>query len=349
VSATYDDQDRLLTYGTWTFTYTANGELETKTNTATSETWMFQYDAFGNLVTVGLPNSDIVEYLVDGMGRRVGREKNGVLDKQWIYRDALKPVAELDGAGNLVSEFVYASKTNVPDYVVRNGVTYRVISDHLGSPRRVVNVSNSSDVPFAAEYTSFGDVTGAGLEWMPFGYAGGHFDSDTRLVRFGVRDYAPTVGRWASKEPLRFGGDRNFYVYAFNNPLKWRDPTGLNPVPGSGGASGRDRQGGSHGTSSTGEPQPFNAYIPGWCGTGWNEPFVPEGFLWVDWSEACREHDFCYGECGSDKAVCDENLDRGITSECSGCGPVGDVYQFFVETKAGENAYSDAQADCVCQ
>jgi tetratricopeptide (TPR) repeat protein len=77
------------------------------------------------------------DYLVDGMGRRVGKKRNGVLLKQWVYRDALKPVAELDGAGNLVSEFVYGSKSSVADYVRRGGNTYRVISDQLGSPRYV--------------------------------------------------------------------------------------------------------------------------------------------------------------------------------------------------------------------
>jgi len=111
------------------YTYTANGELETKTNRDTGEAWLYQYDALGNLLTVGLPNGDLIDYLVDGMGRRVGKKKNGVLLKQWLYRDALKPVAELDGSGNLVSEFVYGSKSNVPDYVVRGGATYRVISD----------------------------------------------------------------------------------------------------------------------------------------------------------------------------------------------------------------------------
>lgn len=61
--------------------------------------WLFQYDAVGNLLTVGLPQGDLITYLVDGMGRRVGKKKNGVLLKQWIYRDALKPAVELDGSG----------------------------------------------------------------------------------------------------------------------------------------------------------------------------------------------------------------------------------------------------------
>jgi RHS repeat-associated protein len=227
VSATYDDQDRLLTYGTWTFGYKANGELERKTNTATAQTWLFQYDALGNLLSVGLPNGDLIEYLVDGMGRRVGKKRNGVLLKRWIYRDALKPVAELDGAGALVARFVYGSKSNVPDYIVRGANTYRVHSDHLGSPRRVVNVANSSDVPFTAAYSSFGEVTGTGLEWMPFGFAGGIYDADSGLVRFGARDYEPTVGRWASKDPIRFQGDgMNLFAYAAIDPINHIDLNG---------------------------------------------------------------------------------------------------------------------------
>jgi RHS repeat-associated protein len=226
-TGTYDDQDRLLSYGPFDFTYTANGELETKTNRETGEAWLFQYDALGNLLTVGLPNGDLVDYLVDGMGRRVGKKKNGVLLKQWIYRDALKPLAELDGSGNLVSEFVYGSKSNVPDYVRRGGNTYRVVSDQLGSPRYVVNVANSGDVPFTASYTSFGEVTGTGLDWMPFGFAGGAYDDDAGFVRFGARDMEPVVGRWIAKDALRFAASvTNFYVYANNDPINAQDPSG---------------------------------------------------------------------------------------------------------------------------
>ena len=35
--------------------------------------------------------------------------------KQWLYRDQLNPVAELDGAGDLVAQFVYGSRGHVPD------------------------------------------------------------------------------------------------------------------------------------------------------------------------------------------------------------------------------------------
>jgi RHS repeat-associated protein len=227
-TGTYDAQDRQASYGPFDFTYTANGELATKTHRDTGDEWVFDYDALGNLLSVGLPNGDLIEYLVDGTGRRVGKLKNGVLQKRWLYRDALSPVAELDASGALVSEFVYASKRNTPDYVRRGGVTYRVISDALGSPRLVVNVANVSDVPFRAAYTSFGDVTGTGLDWMPLGFAGGIFDVDTRLLRFGARDYSPSIGRWLTKDPERFRAHgANLYAYCSGDPVNRTDPSGL--------------------------------------------------------------------------------------------------------------------------
>ena len=64
---------------------------------------------------------------------------------------------------------------------------------------------------------------------FPFRFAGGLWDEDTKLIRFGVRDYDPEVGRWTSKEPLGFKGSRNFYVYAGNDGVNFVDLDGLNP------------------------------------------------------------------------------------------------------------------------
>jgi RHS repeat-associated protein len=228
----YDDQDRLTSYGGSTsYTYTRNGEL--RTMTASGQTTTYTYDDLGNLKSVQLPSGGpLIEYLVDGKGRRVGKKKDGNVVKRWIYRGALNPVAELDGAGNLAAQFVYARRRNVPDFMIRDGKTYRIITDQLGSVRLVQNVNISADKPFQAEYSAFGEVTftlapNIPSDWLPFGFAGGIYDDDTKLVRFGRRDFDPKVGRWTSKEPLRFLGERNFYAYAFNDPVNGRDPTGL--------------------------------------------------------------------------------------------------------------------------
>jgi len=46
-------------------------------------------------------------------------------------------------------------------------------------------------------------------------------------VRFGARDYDASVGRWTSKDPIRFGGGQaNIYAYSSNDPVDWLDPNG---------------------------------------------------------------------------------------------------------------------------
>jgi RHS repeat-associated protein len=78
------------------------------------------------------------------------------------------------------------------------------------------------------DYDELGRVvldTSPGLQ--PFGFAGGLYDADTGLVRFGARDYDAETGRWTAKDPLLFeGGDTNLYAYALGDPINRVDPTG---------------------------------------------------------------------------------------------------------------------------
>ncbi|WP_435106960.1 RHS repeat-associated core domain-containing protein, partial [Arhodomonas sp. AD133] len=59
-------------------------------------------------------------------------------------------------------------------------------------------------------------------------FAGGLYDPDTGLVRFGARDYDPEVGRWTAKDPILFAaGSANIYAYVAGNPANVVDPSGL--------------------------------------------------------------------------------------------------------------------------
>ena len=149
----------------------------------------------GNLTQVTPPSGPVIEYLVDGRNRRIGVKEDGVVSRQWIYQDQLNPVAEFDGAGDLVSEFVYAAKTNVPSAIVRH--------DEFG-------------------------VTSSGPVFQPFGFVGGLQDGETGFVRFGARDYDSATGRWTAKDPIGFKGDgRNFYGYVLSDSINAIDPRGL--------------------------------------------------------------------------------------------------------------------------
>jgi len=229
-TASYDGQDRLLTYGGAVHTYTPNGELKSKT--IAESTTSYDYDALGNLRKVVFPGGRTIEYVIDGENRRVGKKIDGALVQGWLYADQLQIVAELDSSNTVVSRFVYGSHSNVPDYMIKGGVTYRILSDHLGSPRLVVNTADGTVVQ-SLSYAEFGNVladTNSGFQ--PFGFAGGLYDRDTGLTRFGARDYDPHTGRWTAKDPIGFlGGDANLYGYVSNDPVNWIDPSGLQSGP----------------------------------------------------------------------------------------------------------------------
>lgn len=77
---------------------------------------------------------------IDGKNRRIGKKVDCTVVQAFLYEDQLRPVAEFDANGTVVSRFVYGDKINVPEYMVKGGVTYRIVTDHLGSPRLVIDV-----------------------------------------------------------------------------------------------------------------------------------------------------------------------------------------------------------------
>ena len=127
-----------------------------------------------------------------------------------------------------MSRFVYTTSENVPEYMVKGGVVYRIVTDHLGSLKQVVNTQTGVVVQ-QMEHDEYGNVpidTNPGF--VPFGFAGGLFDAQTRLVRFGARDYDATVGRWTAKDPIRFEGrDVSLFGYCLSDPVGNSDVSGL--------------------------------------------------------------------------------------------------------------------------
>jgi RHS repeat-associated protein len=219
-----DDQDRLVSFGKWSYTYTANGDLRTKTDTTTGAVTQYRYDALGCLRTVQLPDGRIIGYDIDPTGRRIAKRIDGVIVQRWVYSSPVAPAAELDSNGAVAIRFVAGS------YLVKGGQTYRIIRDEVGSPRLIVNASTGA-IAQRLDYDEWGRVLADSAPgFQPLGFAGGLYDRDTGLVRLGSRDYDPEVGRWLSKDKVTFdGGQANLYLYAMGDPLNRTDPLGFNP------------------------------------------------------------------------------------------------------------------------
>lgn len=187
-------------------------------------------------MTVKLPSGEGVSYVYDGQNRLVGKEVSGTLTEGFLYDGQLAPVTMLDGSGNIVEQFVYGTRPNVPDYIIKGGVEYRVLSDQVGSPVLIVNTATGAIVE-QINYDAWGNITSdSNPGFQPLGFAGGLYDRDTGLVHFGARDYDPETGRWITKDPAGFaGGDTNLYGYVVNDPVNAFDPLGLwefgDPLP----------------------------------------------------------------------------------------------------------------------
>ena len=96
----------------------------------------------------------------------------------------------------------------------------------MGSVRLVVNAQTNA-IAQRMRYDDSGRILedpNAGFQ--PFGYAGGLYDPDTGLVRFGARDYDSEFGRWLAKDPKMFSGmQNNLMVYVDADPINRIDMT----------------------------------------------------------------------------------------------------------------------------
>jgi RHS repeat-associated protein len=228
VVSTFDNQDRIIQRGSVQYVFNTEGELQQKTDG--TKVTKYQYGLFGQLRTVQLPSGSVITYDTNGLGLRIGKRVGNVFMKFYQWQSATQLAAEVGPSGNLVARFVYGTERHSPDYMLKDGVNYRFIKDHLGSIRFVMNAADGS-VAQKIVYDEWGKViSDSNPGFQPFGFGGGLYDADTGFVRFGARDYDPETGRWTSKDPILFNGGINLYRYNFNDPVNFVDVTGRNPV-----------------------------------------------------------------------------------------------------------------------
>ena len=226
-NATYDDQDRLLNFGNKSFSYNLNGEVATMEEGTTTTT--LTYDVFGNLKNFSKPDL-VITYQVDAHNRRISKKVGEEVQSYFVWNTSNQLVGIADGSGVLLSHFIYGTKAHVPDYMIKSGETFKIVTNHLGSPVMILSEATGASVQ-SITYDEFGAITSDSAPgFTPFGFAGCLYDVDTKLCRFGARDYDASIGRWLSKDPILFaGGDTNLYGYVLQDPINLIDPSGLCP------------------------------------------------------------------------------------------------------------------------
>jgi RHS repeat-associated protein len=208
-----------------TYAYDLDGFLTTKTDGTDVTT--YSYSSRGELLNVTLPDATVVEYVHDPLGRRIAKKVDGNIVEKYLWQGLTRLLAVYDGSDNLLMRFEYAD-SRMPVAMMSGGTSYYLTYDQVGSLRVVAD--SAGVVVKRIDYDSYGNIiadTNPAFE-VPFGFAGGLYDPDTELLRFGYRDYDPDTGRWTAKDPIFFaGGDTDLYGYVLNDPVSFSDPIGL--------------------------------------------------------------------------------------------------------------------------
>lgn len=93
---------------------------------------------------------------------------------------------------------------------------------------------------------------------------------------------------------------------------------------------------------------------PGGCGSGWNQPIVPDKPGGYDFTSACQTHDHCYGTCGASKGDCDSQLLENLDNICDnyscplGCYEAANAFYGAVQNW-GQSAFDAAQTAACSQ
>jgi RHS repeat-associated protein len=227
---TYDANNQLTQAGTISYTYDANGNTLSQTDSAdAANSRNYVYDTDNRLIEVrDSSNALVAAYSYDPFGRRISKDA-GASKTYFLYNEE-GLIAEADATGVLTRSYGYAPgstfSTN-PLWMKTGTAYYTYQNDHLGTPMKLL--SQSGAVVWSATYDAFGRATvnPASTITNNLRFPGQYYDQETGLHYNWMRFYDPQTGRYISSDPIGLEGAINLYGYAYGNPSGYYDPFGL--------------------------------------------------------------------------------------------------------------------------
>ncbi|UCC29692.1 MAG: VCBS repeat-containing protein [Phycisphaerales bacterium] len=207
-------------------TYNARGAIESM-----GELQQIEYDPFDRVTRIRKADGTELRFAYDPKSRRILKETTaGGVTTRVHYAAGL-----YEERGNQAFRYVYLGKSLVATESVDLASSAVVVAFHACDHHATVLLSTDGTGAIVdnQRYTAFGAPrTTAALDR----YLGRPRDVETGLLHLGARFYAPSIGRfispdwWVLENPtkaLRIPQGYNPYSYAINNPLVFRDPSGL--------------------------------------------------------------------------------------------------------------------------
>ena len=94
---------------------------------------LFLYSSSYELLVVTLPDTTVISYRHDPLGRRIAKLVGGVTVEKYLWQGLTKLMAVYDGSDNLIMRFEYADG-RMPVAMVSGGATYYLAYDQVGLP-----------------------------------------------------------------------------------------------------------------------------------------------------------------------------------------------------------------------
>ncbi|KAJ6657441.1 hypothetical protein lerEdw1_002500 [Lerista edwardsae] len=215
----YDLRDRITRLGDIQYKVDEDGFLKQRGND------IFEYNSNGLLNRAyNRVSGWTIQYCYDGLGRRVASKSSLGQHLQFFYADLSNPVRVThlyNHSSSEITSLYYDLQGHLIAMELSSGEEYYVACDNTGTPLAVF--SSRGQVIKEILYTPYGEIyqdTNVDFEVI-IGFHGGLYDSLTKLVHLGQRDYDVIAGRWTTPnhhiwEQLK-NVPRPFNVYAFEN------------------------------------------------------------------------------------------------------------------------------------
>ena len=206
-------------------------------------TWDFE----DQLQEVDLGGGGTAHYVYDAGGQRVRKvidRQNGPRQEERIYVGGYEICREYKGDGQTATleretlhvmddkqRIALVEAKTVP--ALGQPLIRYQLGNHLGSAS--VELDKDGGLISYEEYhpygtTSFQAKSAAEVSLKRYRDTGKERDEETGLLYYGARYYAPWLGRWISCDPILPIGGLAAYAFAAENPLRFIDPHGKQPI-----------------------------------------------------------------------------------------------------------------------
>jgi RHS repeat-associated protein len=257
----YGRGGKLLQDPDWYYGYDSEGNLQIKSKHSLSDNkdnkeatqrewhagdWWYEWNANGMLRSVKRPDSLVVAFEYDALGRRTAKifkdtitrfvwDEN-VLLHQWEYQVEDRPKQIVNDIGEILLDkeepvenlvtWVYEEGSFVPSAKIINEEKFSIISDYIGRP--VQAFSETGKLIWETDYDIYGGLRNVKGDkcFVPFRQLGQYEDEESELYYNRYRYYSAQTGSYISQDPIGLIGGSAFYAYVHDSN-GWVDIFGL--------------------------------------------------------------------------------------------------------------------------